>query len=100
VTYMTCWLEIRTRGNKEKRFMHKLPEPRSGRLGPYDLRYWAKEEGLEIEYIDNCYVKVPVGSDKLLAFLSDLFSPGDPYTASALPTLAPEWEFVLAAEEF
>jgi hypothetical protein len=67
--------------------MRKLPEPRSGRVGPYDLRDWAKREELEIEYIDNCYVKVPVGSGKLLAFLSDLFSPDDPYSAS---TLAPE----------
>jgi len=80
--------------------MHKLPVPPSGRLGPYDLRYWAEDEGLEIEYIDNCYVKVPVGSDKLLAFLSDHFSTDNPYKASALPALAPDWEFVLAAEEF
>jgi hypothetical protein len=62
VTYMTFWLEVRKRGSGEKKLKRDLPKPPSGGVGPYVLRYWAKREGLEIEYIDNCYVKVPVRS--------------------------------------
>jgi hypothetical protein len=97
---MSFWLEVRKRGSGETRLEKDLPAPPSGRVGPYKLRGWAKREGLEIEYVDNCYVKVPVDPGKLLAFLSELYNPLDPLPASALPALAPEWEFVLAAEEF
>ena len=97
---MSFWLEVRNRDSGEKKLEKDLPDPPSGRVGPYDLRYWAEREGLEIEYIDNCYVKVSVDRGKLLAFLKDLYSPLDPFPATALPDLAPDWEFVLAAEEF
>jgi hypothetical protein len=100
VTYMTFWLEVRKRDSGEKKLKRDLPEPPSGRVGPYDLQYWAKREGLEIEYIDNCYVKVTVGRDKLLAFLTELYGPADPFPAALLSEFGPDWEFVLAAEEF
>ena len=100
MTYMSFWLEIRKRDSREKKLEKDLPDPPSGRVGPYKLRYWAKREGLEIEYIDNCHVKVPADRGKLLAFLSELYNPHDPFLAAALPSLTPEWEYVLAAEEF
>ena len=100
MTYMSFWLEVRKRGGGEKKLNKELPDPPSGRVGPYKLRYWAQREGLEIEYIDNCHVKVPVDRDKLLGFLTELYSPHDPLPASALPILTAEWEFVLEAEEF
>ena len=100
MTYMTFWLEIRNRGSGETKLEKDLPNPPSRRVGPYTLRYWAERERLEIEYIDNGYVKVPVDRGKLLAFLGDLYNPHDPFPASALPSLAPELEYVLAAEEF
>jgi len=43
---------------------------------------------------------VPADRGKLLAFLSELYNPYDPFPAAALPALTPEWEYVLAAEEF
>jgi len=100
VTYMSFWLEIRNRDSGEKKLKKDLPDPPSGRIGPYDLRYWAEREGLEIEYIDNCWVKVPADHARLLAFLSELYRPHDPFPTSALPSLSNEWEFVLVAEEF
>lgn len=97
---MSFWLEVRKRGSKEKRLKQDLPDPPSGRVGPYDLRYWAEREELEIEYIDNCFVKVPAERGQVLAFLNELYKPNDAFPVSALPTLSPEWEFILAAEEF
>lgn len=97
---MSFWLEIRNRDSREKRLKQDLPDPPSGRVGPYDLRDWAKREKLEIEYIDNCFVKVPAERGQVLAFLSELYNPNDPFPVSALPALSLEWEFVLAAEEF
>lgn len=100
MTYMSFWLVVRNRGSGEIKLAKKLPDPPTGRVGPYTLSGWANREGLEIEYIDNCHVKVPVKRDKLLAYLSELYQPSDPHPASELPILASEWEFVLEAEEF
>jgi hypothetical protein len=100
MTFMSFWLEVRNRGSGEKKLKQDLPAPSSGRVGPYGLRYWAEREGLQVEYIDNCWVKVPVDHGRLLAFLSELYSPNEPFPSSALPSLSGEWEFVLAAEEF
>ena len=100
MTYMSFWLEVRKRGSGEKKLSKELPDPPSGRVGPYTLRGWAEREGLEVEYIDNCHVKVPVDRDRLQAFLTELYGPHDPLPASILPILTPEWEFVLEAEEF
>jgi hypothetical protein len=97
---MSFWLEVRKRGGGEMKLAKRLPDPPSGRVGPYTLRHWANREGLEIEYIDNCHVKVPVDRGTLLAYLSELYNPHDPYPVSELPVLTPEWEFVLEAEEF
>lgn len=46
------------------------------------------------------FPQMPVDRGKLLAFLSELYNPHGPIPASAPPTLRPEWEFVLAVEEF
>ena len=100
MTYMSFWLEVRKRGSGETKLKKELPDPSSGRVGPYTLRDWAEREGLEVEYIDNCHVKVPVDRDRLQAFLTKLYSPHDPPLASALPVLTAEWEFVLEAEEW
>jgi hypothetical protein len=64
------------------------------------LRSWTNREGLEIEYIDNCFVKVPVDRERLIGFLSELYDLYDPLPTSDLLVLDPEWEFVLVAEEF
>jgi hypothetical protein len=100
VTYMSFWLEVRKRGSGETKLNKELPNPPSGRVGPYTLRGWAEREGLEIEFIDNCHVKVPVGREKLLAFLTELYGPHNPLLASVLPVLTAECNFVLEAEEF
>jgi len=97
---MSFWLEVRNRDSGETKLEKDLPDPPSGRVGPYHLRYWAKREGLKIEYIDNCFVKVPVDKATLLAHLSELYDSHNPLPASALSALGPEWEFVLVAEEF
>jgi hypothetical protein len=97
---MSFWLEIRKRDTGETKLAKKLPDPPTGRVGPYTLRHWADREGLEIEYIDNCHVKVPVDRDRLLPYLSELYEAHHPYPASELPILTSEWEFVLEAEEF
>ena len=100
MTYMSFWLGVRNRSSAETKLSKQLPDPPSGRVGPYKLRYWAEREGLEIEYIDNCHVKVPVDRDKLLAFLTELYSPHDPPPTPVLPVPTAEWEFVMEAEEF
>ena len=100
MTYMSFWLEIRKRDSGERKINKELPDPPSGRVGPYMLRDWAEREGLEIEYIDNCHVKVPVDRERLIALLTTLYSPEHPLLASVLPILTTECDFVLEAEEF
>lgn len=75
---MSFWLEVRKHGSGETKLEKKLPDPPSGRVGPYKLRHWAEREGLEIEYIDNCHVQVPVDRERLQVFLTELYSPHDP----------------------
>lgn len=97
---MSFWLEATKRGAEEKRLAHDLPDPPGGRIGPYTLQAWAKREGLDINYIDNCFLKVAVDRDKLASYLAELYGPEDPFPTAVLSPLGPEWEFVIAAEEF
>ncbi len=39
--------------------------------GPYQLSDWAKSRGLEVFYVDNCWVRVPVDGAALQAFFSE-----------------------------
>jgi hypothetical protein len=97
---MSFWLEATKSGADAKRLKYDLPDPSCGRVGPCDLKAWAKREGLEIDYIDNCYLKVPAERNKLSAFLTELYGPNNPLPAYVLSGFGSEWEFTIAAEEF
>jgi hypothetical protein len=74
--------------------------PASGRFGPYDLQGWAKREGLEIGYIDNRYLNVPMDRAKLRKFLNELYDDADSYPDAVLASLGLQWETTIWAEEF
>ena len=97
---MSFWLEAKKTGNLGRRLKHDLPNPPSGRVGPYTLKAWAIRESLDIHYIDNCYLKVPVQRERLSAYFAELYGFKEPFPAALLSAFGPEWEFVLAAEEY
>ena len=100
MTYTSFWLEARKRGAIGTRLKHDLPDPPGGRVGPYKLQAWAEREGLDINYIDNCYLKVPVPRQRLSSYFAELYGTEEPFPAALLSAFGPEWEFVIAAEEF
>jgi hypothetical protein len=62
--------------------------------GPYGLADWAKERGLPIYYVDNCWVRVAVSKQELWIFLADVLG------ISQLEPLADPGPFLIEAEEF
>ena len=101
MTFISLWLEA-TQPVAEggRRLKHDMPTPPSGRFGPYDLQTWAKCENLEIGYIDNLYLYVPMDRAKLRKFLKELYGDPDPYPDAVLASLELGWEFTIWAEEF
>jgi hypothetical protein len=101
LTYISFWLEAEKTGNPEaKQLAHDLPDPPSGRFGPYALKDWATREHLEVVYVDNCWVRVPVRRAKLIAFFKELYGQEAAFPLAIVAALPDEWEFTLVAEEF
>lgn len=101
MTYISFWLEATKNDDPTaKPLAHGLPDPSSGRFGPYDLKDWATRENLEIDYIDNCWLRVPVQRDKLIEFLKEIYGPQANFPLAIVAALPAEWEFTVVAEEF
>lgn len=101
MTYISFWLEAAKSDDQEvKHLAHDLPDPPSGRFGPYDLGNWASREQLEIEYIDNCWLRVQVQRAKLIEFIKELYEHEAAFPLAIVAALPDEWEFTLVAEEF
>jgi hypothetical protein len=97
---MSFWLEATKSTVAGQRLKHDLPDPPDGRVGPYGLKEWAIREGLEITYIDNCYLKVPAPREKLVSYFIELYGAKDPFPHALLAAFGSEWKFIIAAEEF
>ncbi len=65
--------------------------------GPYQLADWAKSRGLEVFYVDNCWVRVPVTGAALKAFFSDALGVEINPEETGLDL---EDNFMIEAEEF
>ncbi len=65
--------------------------------GPYRLADWAKERGLPIYYVDNCWVRVPVGAEDLGVFLREILGFSGPEGEPPHDIPGP---FLIEAEEF
>lgn len=68
------------------------------RFSPFDLSKWAKEAGLEVFYVDNCWIRVPVTADQLRAFYSAHLRPEDDARLAA--KVVDVTNYLLEAEEF
>jgi hypothetical protein len=77
-----------------------LPDPPSGRFGPYDLKSWATREPLKIDYVDNCWLRVPVQRAKLIEFFTEVYGTEAGFPLAIVTALPEEWEFTVVAEEF
>jgi len=101
LTYISFWLEATTSDDPDAKCLaHDLPDPPSGRFGPYALKDWATRETLEIDYVDNCWLRVPVRRAKLIAFFKALYGQEAEFPLAIVAALPDEWEFALVAEEF
>ena len=101
MTYISFWLEATENDDQEaKRLAHNLPDPPSGRFGPYALKDWANRECLEIDYVDNCWLRVNVQRAKLIEFFTEIYGPQADYPLAIVAALPAEWEFTIVAEEF
>jgi hypothetical protein len=101
LTYISFWLEATNSEDPQaKDLAHDLPDPPSGRFGPYDLKNWANRERLEIDYIDNCWLRVSVQREQLVEFFKELYGQKADFPLAIVAALPDEWEFTLVAEEF
>jgi hypothetical protein len=101
LTYISFWLEAKKPGLQDKRFIrYDLPNPPSGRFGPYALKGWATRERLEIDYVDNCWLRVRVQRTKLVEFLQELYGPRSEPQTSFVASQPRSSEFTIVAEEF
>jgi hypothetical protein len=64
--------------------------------GPYAAVAWAKARGLNIHYVDNCWVYVTVGRDDLEDFMATLLEG----QVSPNSNVRPGSRYLLMAEEF
>jgi hypothetical protein len=101
LTYVSFWLEAtKTDDQQAECLAHDLPDPPSGRFGPYALKDWATRERLEIDYVDNCWLRVPVQREKLIEFIQEVYGQESGLPLAIVAALSAEWEFTLVAEEF
>jgi hypothetical protein len=101
LTYISFWLEAeKTNDPEAKKLAHDLPDPPSGRFGPYALKAWANREHLEIDYVDNCWLRVQVRRAKLIEFFKEIYGNEAAFPLAIIAALPDEWEFIVVAEEF
>lgn len=101
MTYVSFWLEAaKTDDQQAECLTHDLPDPPSGRFGPYALKDWATREHLEIDYVDNCWLRVDVRRTKLIEFFKEVYGQQAGFPLAIVTALPGEWEFTLVAEEF
>lgn len=92
---MTCEaLEHYALDNERLHGLPGLPH----RFSPFDLSKWAEGEGLEVFYVDNCWVRVPVSADQLRAFCSVHIGPV--LNAGLAGKIVSGEHYLLEAEEF
>jgi hypothetical protein len=121
VTYSDCWIDtvddedfrvfkaqqMRTDG-ETGRFgrLHVLPQPPD--MSHYWLpvvKDWATERGLEIQWVDSAWIKVPVSRAQLQQFLDEVFetapeSPVAKLQAHVSEHFRDDKTYVIVAEEF
>ena len=101
MTYVSFWLEATKKDDPQAGCLaHDLPDPPSGRIGPYALKDWGTREHLEIDYVDNCWLRVDVQRAKLIEFFEEVYGREAEFPLAIVATLPVEWEFTLVAEEF
>lgn len=66
-------------------------------FGPYHLAAWARRQGLEVVFVDDSWVRVPVDGDDLAAFLREVLG-AEPETVGAATD--PDQRYLIEAEEF
>ena len=101
LTYVSFWLEVTKPDDPQaKDLAHDLPDPPSGRFGPYDLKNWAIRESLEIDYVDNCWLRVPVQRTQLIEFFNEVYGQEAEVPLAIVAAMPVEWALTLVAEEF
>ena len=104
MTYVSNWIEIKSDPpeldpDKIKTVVDGFPSPHD-RYGPYALQAWAQKHDFEIEYIDNCWLRVEVSAVQLREFWEELY-PHDPaYVSETMRRISPTESYVIVAEEF
>jgi hypothetical protein len=67
--------------------------------GPYNLTDWAERHKLEVFYVDNCWVRVPVSRSDLTKFADEVLEKPDIFD-SVGPDPDDGSRYVISAEEF
>ncbi len=101
MTHVSNWIEVMAGDRStEAGFVSRRMAPPHDRYGPYSLAAWARERAIDLDYVDNCWLRVEVSADQLRAFLSDLYPPDDPYLLEVSRRLTGDRRYVIVAEEF
>lgn len=68
------------------------------RFSPYALAGWAERHGLEVYYVDNCWVRVPVNADQLRTFANEMLDADGAAQVGKL--ISGSETYLLSAEEY
>jgi hypothetical protein len=104
LTYIANWIEVKGQESKtdssKPKILSKDFAPPHDRYGPYQLQAWARRYGLEIDYVDNCWLRVEVSDAELRQFLEDLYPAEHPFVSEIVTRLSADTHYIIVAEEF
>jgi len=109
MTFNEGWIEVLKGGaadplDSARRGLEKFAklESRPG-WGDYwvpAVERWAQAQGLDIHYIDNCWLKVAVSAADLIGFLRHIDQPGNTWIDPLFARIDPGDSYLIEAEEF
>jgi hypothetical protein len=107
VTYNEGWIEVLKGGASTPLDSARQDLTRFGKLyaGPGDywvprVQQWAEARGLEIHYVDNCWLRVAVSAEQLVQFLKGLPAHGEDWASALVARIDPSDSYIIEAEEF
>jgi hypothetical protein len=107
MTYNEGWIEVLKGGASQPLNSARTDLARFGKLfaSPGDywvprVQTWAKARGLDIHYIDNCWLKVAVSAAQVIEFLEGLKERDGEWVAALIARVDPNDSYIIEAEEF
>jgi hypothetical protein len=109
MTFNDGWIKVLAGGASEPLDSARKGLERFGALesrpgwGDYWVPFvqaWATRRGLDIHYIDNCWLMVAVSAPQLVEFLQSIDQPANTWVAPLVARVNPADSYIIEAEEY